>query len=89
MINLKEKQEELDQKKYLCSLTARTDMSGKMEVCQDCLFKNDKCQCELPHEIRKDYHVCARQFYKIKEEKKNEHLAVEHGKTRKRSNGKS
>lgn len=89
MTNLNEKQEELDKKKFHSSLTVRCDMSGKMEYCKDCLFRNDKHECEIPHEVRKDYNVCARQFYKLEEEKKNEpiQLTIQSRKTRKRSNG--
>ena len=72
MINLKEKQEELDERKYNSSILARCDMAGKMDYCKGCIFRNDKHECDIPHEIRKDYNVCARQFYKIEEEKKNE-----------------
>ena len=89
MINLKEKQEELDERKYNSSILARTDMAGKMDYCKGCIFRNDKHECEVPHEIRKDYNVCARQFYKLEEEKKNEptQLTIQSRKTRKRSNG--
>ena len=72
MINLKEKQEELDRKKFQSSLTVRYDMSGKMEYCSGCILRNDKHECEIPHEIRKDYNVCARQYYKLEKEKENE-----------------
>lgn len=89
MINLKEKQEELDERKYNSSFLARTDMAGKMDYCKGCIFRNDKHECDIPHEIRKDYNVCARQFYKLEEEKKNEptQLTIQPRKTRKRSNG--
>ena len=89
MNNLKGKQEELDKKKYYSSLTARTDMSGKMEWCKGCLFRNDKHECEIPHEVRKDYNVCARQFNKLEKEKENAttQLTIQPRKTRKRSNG--
>ena len=49
MINLKEKQEELDNKKFHSSLTVRYDMSGKMEYCSGCILRNDKHECEIPH----------------------------------------
>lgn len=81
------KQEELDRKKYQSSLTVRCDMSGKMEYCKECLFRNDKHECEIPHEIRKDYNVCARQYFKLQEEVENDKLTIQPRKTRKRSNG--
>ena len=89
MINLKEKQEELDERKYNSSILARCDMAGKMDYCKGCVFRNDKHECDIPHEIRKDYNVCARQFYKIEEEKKNEPTqpTIQPRKTGKRSNG--
>ena len=89
MINLKEKQEELDERKYNSSILARCDMAGKMDYCKGCIFRNDKHECDIPHEIRKDYNVCARQFYKLEEGKKNEptQLTIQSRKTRKRSNG--
>lgn len=89
MINLKEKQEELDERKYNSSILARCDMAGKMDYCKGCIFRNDKHECDIPHEIRKDYNVCARQFYKIEEERKNEptQLTIQPRQTRKRSNG--
>ena len=89
MINLREKQDLLDEKKYRSSILARCDMSGKMEYCKGCIFRNDRHECDIPHEIRKDYQVCVRQFYKIEEEKNNEpiKLTIKSGKTRKRSDG--
>ncbi len=89
MINLNEKQNELDERKYNSSILARCDMAGKMDYCKGCIFRNDKHECDIPHEIRKDYNVCARQFYKIEEEKKNEptQLTIQPRKTGKRSNG--
>lgn len=81
------KQEELDRKKYQSSLLVRCDMSGKMEYCKECLFRNDKHECEIPHEIRKDYKVCARQYFKLQEEVENDKLTIQPRKTRKRSNG--
>lgn len=89
MINLKEKQEELDERKYNSSILARCDMAGKMDYCKGCIFRNDKHECDIPHEIRKDYNVCARQFYKIEKEKENatEQLTIQSRKTGKRSNG--
>ena len=89
MINLKEKQEELDERKYNSSILARCDMAGKMDYCKGCIFRNDKHECDIPHEIRKDYKVCARQIYKIEEERKNEptQLTIQPRQTRKRSNG--
>lgn len=89
MINLNEKQEELDKKKFHSSLTVRCDMSGKMEYCKDCLFRNDKHDCEIPHEIRKDYNVCARQFNKLEKENENAttQFTIQPRKARKRSNG--
>ena len=89
MINLKEKQKELDERKYNSSILARCDMAGKMDYCKGCIFRNDKHECDIPHEIRKDYNVCARQFYKIEEERKNEptQISIQPRQTRKRSNG--
>ena len=89
MINLKEKQEELDERKYNSSILARCDMAGKMDYCKGCIFRNDKHECDIPHEIRKDYNVCARQFYKLEKEKENEPIkfTIQPRKTRKRSNG--
>lgn len=89
MINLKDKQDLLDEKKYRSSILARTDMSGKMSHCNGCLFKNDINECEIPHEVRKEHNICARQFYKYEKEKNNEpiKLTIKSGKTRKRSDG--
>lgn len=84
MNNLKGKQEELDKKKYYSSLTARTDMSGKMEWCKGCLFRNDRHECDIPYEVRNEFNVCARQYYQLKKEDENVS-----GKARKRNNGKS
>lgn len=87
MINLKEKQEELDERKYNSSILARCDMAGKMDYCKGCIFRNDKHECDIPHETRKDYNVCARQFFKLQEEVENDKLTIQPRKTRKRSNG--
>lgn len=87
MNNLKEKQEQLDKKKYQSSLTVRCDMSGKMEYCRACIFRNDKHECEVPHENREAYSICARQFFKLEKEGKNDKITIQSRKTRKRSDG--
>lgn len=93
MDNLKVKQEELDKKKYYSSLTARTDMSGKMEWCKGCLFRNDRHECDIPHEVRKDYRVCERQHFNLKEKEsesrniKKENVGTKPRTTRKTNNG--
>lgn len=91
MINLKEKQKELDERKYNSSILARTDMAGKMDYCKGCIFRNDKHECEITHETRRNHDVCARQFYKIEKENENAttQLTIQPRKTGKRSNGKS
>lgn len=89
MNNLKEQQQELDKKKYYSSLTARTDMSGKMEFCKDCLFKGEMPSCVIDHETREQFSVCARQYFKLEKEKQNDtkHNAMQQKKIRKRNNG--
>lgn len=67
--NLVRKQEELDLKKYDQSFLARCDMSGKMDYCKGCLFKTALPSCDLNHETRQTYCVCARNFFRLEEEK--------------------
>ena len=55
---------ELDKKKYFKSQEVGVDMSGKMTVCNYCIFK-DGMNCAIPHEIRDKYLVCSR--HKLKD----------------------
>lgn len=87
MRDLREIQDELDEKKYRSSVLARCDMSGKMEYCFGCIFRNDRHECEIPHEVRKEYSVCVRQKEKQEKEAQNDKLTIQPRKTRKRSNG--
>jgi hypothetical protein len=66
-MEFREIQNECDERKYNSSILARTDMAGKMDYCKDCIFRNDLPQCELNHEIRKTYSICARNYNKLKE----------------------
>ena len=67
---IKELQKELDLRKYTSSCLARCDMSGKVDYCKGCIFRNDKHECEIPHEVRSNYKVCERQFFKLEKEVK-------------------
>lgn len=66
-MDLREKQIELDERKYNSSILARTDMAGKMDYCKECIFRNDLPQCDIYHEIRRNYNICARNYNKLKE----------------------
>lgn len=66
---LAEKQEELDLKKYNQSLLAHCDMSGKTEYCKGCLLRTTLPSCVIDHETRKRFSVCARNFFRLEEEK--------------------
>ena len=86
MNNLKEKQEELDERKYNSSILARCDMAGKMDYCKGCLFRNDKHECDIPYEVIKDYDVCARQYFKLKEqESESRNIKKENGRAKPRT----
>lgn len=63
------KQEELNLKKYNQSILAHCDMSGKTDFCKGCLFKTDLPCCAMDHETRQKYTVCARNFFRLEEEK--------------------
>ena len=66
-MDLRETQSELDERKYNSSILARCDMSGKMDYCKDCIFRNELPSCDINHEIRKNYKVCERNYKKLKE----------------------
>jgi hypothetical protein len=66
---LTEKQDELDLKKYNQSLLAHCDMSGKTEYCKGCLLRTTLPSCVIDHETRKRFSVCARNFFRLEEEK--------------------
>lgn len=66
-MEFKEIQNELDERKYNSSILARTDMAGKMDYCKDCIFRNDLPSCDVNHEIRKNYTICARNYNNLKE----------------------
>lgn len=53
------KQIELDKEKYFKSQEVGIDMSAKMTVCNNCIFK-DEMNCAVPHELRDKYLICAR-----------------------------
>lgn len=63
------KQEELDLKKYDQSFLARCDLSGKMPYCKGCLMKTDLPTCAIDHATRQRFTVCARNFFRLEEEK--------------------
>ena len=67
--NLVKKQEELDLKKYDQSFLAHCDLAGKMEHCKGCLFRTAFPSCDLNHETRQKYCVCARNAFRLEEEK--------------------
>ena len=85
--DLVKKQEELDLLKYNQSFIAKTDLSGKMPVCKNCMFKTELPHCAMNHETRQLYTVCARQFYKLEKEEQNDKSTIQPRKTRNRSNG--
>ena len=67
-----QKQKELDQKKYLQSQTARTDLSGLMAYCENCDFRkldveNNRLICNLDTVSREVNQVCAKNYYRRKQ----------------------
>ena len=66
---LRIRQDEYNLKKYNQSTIARTDMSGKCDFCNGCLFRTDILTCVMDHEIRDRYSVCARNGVRLEEAK--------------------
>lgn len=65
---LRIRQDEYNLKKYNQSTIARTDMSGKCDFCNGCLFRTDILTCVMDHETRDKYSVCARNGARLEEE---------------------
>ena len=80
-------QSEYDLKKYNQSTIAKTDMSGKMEYCKNCIFRTELLTCVLDHETRERFSVCARNGVKLEEAKNATRTNKRHGtsRTRKKS----
>lgn len=89
--NLVGKQEELDLKKYDQSFLAHCDLSGKMEYCKGCMFRTALPSCAMDHETRQKFTVCARNAFRLEEEKNaiGEHFDNQNTETRRRTTKKS
>lgn len=61
------KQEELDLKKYNQSFLAHCDLAGKMEYCKGCMFRTEMPACDMDHETRQKFTVCARNAVRLEE----------------------
>lgn len=64
---LRIRQDEYNLQKYNQSTIARTDMSGKCDFCNGCLFRTDILTCVMDHETRDKYSVCARNGARLEE----------------------
>lgn len=69
---LKELQEELDEKKYRQSEIAQLDLGGNMDFCHNCAFKrknaeNDLFHCNLDRFSVVINQVCAKNYLRNKE----------------------
>lgn len=63
MKKLTEQQKELDEKKYFASEQAQKDMSGGMDYCLECQFRNHpNKECKLTHESRVSNSACAKNY---------------------------
>lgn len=65
-------QKELDEKKYFQSQTARQDLSGLMEYCDNCdfrLFSQEKQRliCNLDSKSREENKVCEKNYRRRKQ----------------------
>lgn len=90
-LELKMKQKELDEKKYLQSQTARQDLGGRMEYCKDCYFLKFDTEkkhliCNLDERAKVENQVCAKNYERRNQ---NESKQTKPRSDRKRSNGKS
>lgn len=88
-LELKVKQKELDEQKYLQSQTARQDLGGRMSYCTDCYFaKFDTIKkhliCNLDEKSKVENQVCAKNYER---RKANEQKQIKPRSNRKRSNG--
>lgn len=68
---IKELQKELDARKYTSSCLAKCDMSGKMDYCKGCFYKEDSPICSLEHEQRLSCTTCAMNYIRLKEVKQS------------------
>lgn len=60
----KEKQKELDFTKWNLSQIEHRDMSGEMNYCQYCDYRNEHCFCTASQEEREADSLCAKAFNK-------------------------
>ena len=66
---LRIRQDQYNLQKYNQSTMARTDMSGKCDFCEGCLFRTDILTCVMDHDTRDKYSVCARNGFRLEEVK--------------------
>lgn len=82
-------QDKLDTKKYYQSEIARQDLSGLMEYCEDCTFRQinletNKNTCILDHSARVANHICAKNYMRRKNDEDRTKTKTN---TRRKNNG--
>ena len=66
----KDRQKELDFIKWNISQIEKKDMSGKMEYCEFCSYRNGLEECLMSQEKREQETLCAKAFNKKNANKK-------------------
>lgn len=88
MVELTELQKQLDETKYFQSQTAKQDLGGRMEYCENCYFQKFDSNkghliCNLDESSKVSNYVCAKNYLRRKDNGKTKQN------TRTTNNGKS
>lgn len=62
----KERQEKLDNSKWLRSEIMRFDLSGMMDYCFHCKNQDDNCCCQATQDERESESLCATAYNRMK-----------------------